>query len=365
MADINFSYKTLYKYCVDAFLRFGFTEEESKIITDVLLLSDIYGIESHGTQRIARYHKNIMQKEIDIDSKPEIVKETAVSALIDGHNGMGQLIGHYCMELAIKKAKEIGIGMVVAKNSNHYGIAGYYAKMACDLGLIGISMTNTAPLMVPTFGSKSMIGTNPIAVSMPASPYPFFFDASTTVVTRGKVEVYDKLEKPMPEGWAIDSTGNVSSDASRVIKDLAVKTGGILPLGGATEKMGSHKGYGFGMIVELFTGILGASHTSAHTYENKIGYIGHSFIAIDPSIFGDLEEIKSGLSEYLEELRNSPKAEGQTRIYTHGEKEIFAYENSMKNGIDINTKTVKEMKDLAEYLGMDVKEYLGEEAAKL
>ncbi|MBE6564999.1 MAG: Ldh family oxidoreductase [Ruminococcaceae bacterium] len=365
MADMKFSYETLNKFCIDAFGRFGFSAEESKIITDVLLLSDLYGIESHGTQRIARYHKNIVDGEILIDRKPEIVKESPVSAVIDGHDGMGQVIGHFAMELAIRKAKESGIGMVVARNSNHYGIAGYYAKMACDQGLIGISMTNTAPLMVPTFGSRSMLGTNPMAVSMPADPYPFFFDVATTVVTRGKVEVYNKLEKPMPEGWAIDSTGKVSSDASRVISDLKAKTGGILPLGGATEKMGSHKGYGFGMIVELFTGIIGLSNTSAHTYEGGKGKISHSFIAIDPSIFGDPAEIKAHLSNYLEELRNSPKAEGETRIYTHGEKEIFAMADRMENGINVNVKTVKEMKELAVYLGMDVKAYLGEEAAAL
>lgn len=365
MADIKFSYEVLNKFCTDAFSRFGFNAEESKIITDVLLLSDVYGIESHGTQRISRYHKSIVNGEILIDKKPEIVKETPVSAVVDGHDGMGQLIGHYSMTLAIKKAKENGIGMVVAKNSNHYGIAGYYAKMACDEGLIGISMTNTAPLMVPTFGSKSMLGTNPLAISMPADPYPFFFDAATTVITRGKVEVYNKLEKPMPEGWAIDSTGNVSTDAARVISDLKVKTGGILPLGGATEKMGSHKGYGFGMIVELFTGIIGLSNTSAHTYVDGKGKISHSFMAINPEIFGDPEAIKAHLSEYLEELRNSPKAEGQLRIYTHGEKEFFAYRDRMQNGINVNVKTVKEMKELGEYLGMDVKAYLGEEAAAL
>ena len=363
MSDIVFSYQTLKDFCFEAFSRFGFTREESGIITDVLLLSDLYGIESHGTQRISRYHKSIVSGEIKVGVNPEIVRETPVSALIDGHGGMGQIIGHFAMSLAIEKAKTSGIGMVVARNSNHYGIAGYYAKMACDAGLIGISMTNTAPLMVPTFGRKSMLGTNPLAVSMPADPYPFFFDAATSVITRGKIEVYNKLEKPMPEGWAIDSEGKVSTDASRLVSDLKKKEGGILPLGGAEEKTGSHKGYGFGMLVELFTGIIGLSETSAHTYSGGKGGVTHSFVAISPDLFGDPEEIRAHLSEYLEELRASPKADGQTRIYTHGEKEYFAERERRKNGIAVNVKTVREMRELGEYLGMDVRAFLGEEAA--
>ena len=197
MAERNLPYHALHRFCVDAFEHFGFNAEESSIITDSLLIADIYGIDSHGMQRISRYHKSIVNGEIRVDKHPEIVRETPVSAVVDGNDGMGQLISHFSMQLAIRKAKRSGIGIVIAKNSNHYGIAGYYAKMACDEGLIGMSMTNTAPLMVPTFGSRAMLGTNPFAFCMPAEPYPFFFDAATTVITRGKVEVYRKREEEM------------------------------------------------------------------------------------------------------------------------------------------------------------------------
>ncbi len=365
MSDVVFSYETLQTFCRDAFSRFGFSAGESAIITDVLLLADLYGIASHGTQRVARYHKSIVNGEIAIGVSPAVERESPVSALIDGKDGMGQLVAHYSMSLAIGKAKKSGIGMVVAHRSGHYGIAGYYAKMACDAGLIGVSMTNTAPLVVPTFGKKAMLGTDPIAFAMPADPYPFFFDASTSVITRGKVEVYDKLEKPMPSGWTIDSEGRVSTDASRVVADLKRKEGGILPLGGAEESTGSHKGYGFAMIVEILTGILALSETSAHTYTGGKDKVSHCFIAIDPALFGDPALIRGRLSEYLEELRASPKADGRTRIYTHGEKEHFAAKERMEKGIPVNVKTVREMKELGEYLGMDVRAYLGEEAASL
>ena len=180
-------YDQLDQLCNDAFQKFGFTADEAKTITDVLLLSDVYGIESHGMQRMYRYYKSIQKGMIDINAKGDVVFETPVSAVIDGHDGMGQVIGRKAMEMAIEKAKTTGIGMVVVRNSNHYGIAGYYAKLACDQGLIGLSCTNTNPIMVPTYGRTAMLGTNPIAVAMPAEPYPFFFDASTTVVTRGKL----------------------------------------------------------------------------------------------------------------------------------------------------------------------------------
>ena len=318
----RFSYNKLKKFCIDAFIKFGFTENESGIISDVLLLSDLYGIESHGMQRLVRYHKGIEKGLIKPQSKPEIIFETPVSAVIDGKDGMGQLIGHFAMNTAIEKAMKSGIAIVSARNSNHYGIAGYYAKMACDKGLIGISMTNSEAIMVPTFGKKAMLGSNPIAFSMPAQPYPFLFDSSTTVVTRGKLEIYKKLGKEIPEGWAIDSTGNVSIDSFRVLKDIVSKAGGgILPIGGDSEQTGGHKGYGYGMVCEIFSSILSLGLTSNNTHTDGKGGTCHGFIAINPEIFGDAEKIKEHLSNFLAELRQSPKAESQTRIYTHGEKE--------------------------------------------
>ncbi len=359
--SVRYSYEELKKFCLDAFKNFGFNEEESEEITDVLLLSDLYGIASHGMQRVTRYHKCIKNGMIDVKAKPEVVFETPVSAVIDGHKAMGQLTSVQAMNLAIEKAKKVGMAMVTVRNSNHYGIAGYYAKMAADQGMIGISLTNTATIMVPTFGKKAMLGTNPIAVSMPADPYPFFFDAGTSIVTRGKLEVYNKLGKELPEGWAVDENGVPSGDAQRVLINIDQKNGGgILPLGGSLEALGSHKGYGYAMLCEIFSGILAGGVTSNHTYDNGECLVCHGFMAIDPKIFGDPEKIKNDLSAFLTELRESEKADGQERIYTHGEKEVEAYEDRMKNGIDVNINTVAEMKNLCDYLHMDSVKYLGD-----
>ena len=360
MSYINYSYEQLKTFCRDAFMKFGFSEQEALTITDVLLLSDLYGIESHGMQRLVRYHKGIENGLIKVDAKPETVFETPVSAVIDGHDGMGQLISVHAMKIAIEKAKKSGMAVVTVRNSNHFGIAGYYAKMACDEGLMGFAMTNSEAIMVPTFSRLAMLGSNPIAITLPADPYPFFFDSSTTVVTRGKLEIYNKLSKPLPNGWALDENGNACTDAERVLKNIVGKAGGgIMPLGGNTETLGGHKGYGYGMLCEIFCSIFSGGLTSNHTHTGGKGGTCHGFMAINPDIFGDREAMKERFSVFLQELRDAPKAEGQPRIYTHGEKEIFAMADRMKNGINVNINTVAEMKNLCDYLGLDSVKYLG------
>ncbi len=358
---LTYSYETLKKFCEDCFVKFGFTKDESAIITDVLLTSDLYGIESHGMQRLVRYHKGIEKGQIRVDAKPETVFETPVSAVIEGHDGMGQLIAHKAMDIAIEKAKTTGMAITTVRNSNHFGIAGYYAKMACREGLIGMAFTNSEAIMVPTYSRLAMLGSNPIAVAMPADPYDFFFDASTTVVTRGKLEIYNKLGKPLPEGWALDANGHGTTDAKDVLGNIVAKRGGgIMPLGGECEQTGSHKGYGYGMFCEIFTSILSMGMTSNHTHVGGKGGTCHGFMAIDPAVFGDPDEIKAHFSAFLQELRDAPRAEGQERIYTHGEKEFFAVKDRMENGIAVNINTVAEMFDMCKYVGLNPVDYLGD-----
>ena len=361
MGYVYYKADMLEKFCLDAFQRLGFSKDECQTISDVLLLSDLYGIESHGMQRLVRYHKGIEKGLIKLDAKPEIIFETPISAVIDGKDGMGQLVGHKAMEIAIEKAKQSGVGIVSVKDSNHYGIAGYYAKMASDAGLIGFSATNSEAIMVPTFGRLAMIGSNPIAMAAPAEPYPFFFDASTTVVTRGKLEMYNKMDKPLPEGWALDKDGKDSTDAPDVLKNIVAKNGGgIMPLGGSKEQSGSHKGYGWGMVCEFFCSILSQGLTSNKVNQGTKSGTCHSFMAINPAFFGKPEDIKAHFSTFLKELRESPKAEGQPRIYTHGEKEVAATKDRKENGIPVNENTVVEMIDFAKFVGLDPKEYFGD-----
>lgn len=360
MAKLKVSYDTLNRFCIDAFMKFGFTEHESIIITDVLQTSDLYGIESHGVQRLTRYHKGIAKGMIKVDAKPEIVFETPVSAVIDGHDGMGQLVGYKGMSVAIEKAQKSGMAIVTVRNSNHYGIAGYYAMMACENDLIGLSGTNSEAIMVPTNARLAMLGSNPLAIAVPADPYPFLFDAATTVVTRGKLEMYRKAEKPLPDGWAVDEKGHPTSDAERVLVNIQKKNGGgILPLGRDSEITGGHKGYGYGMIVELLCSILSHGMTSNYVNQGNKSGTCHFFIAIDPACFGDPDEISNYLSKFLQELRDAPIAEGRERIYTHGEKEALASQRIMKEGCPVDIKTLQEMKQMSDYLKMDFESYFG------
>lgn len=347
------SYPELVKFCVEAYKGYGFNETEAKQITDVLLDADLSGIESHGIQRMIRYHKEITGGMVKTDAKPEVVFETPLSAVIEGNDAMGQLLGVQAMQMAMDKAKKSGFGMVTVRNSNHYGIAGYYTKMAAAEGLIGISMTNTEAIMVPTFGRQAMLGTNPIAFAMPAEPKPFAFDAATTVVPRGKLEVYVKRGNGLPMGWALDENGHDSDDADRVLKNIIAKTGGgILPLGGSGEMTSGYKGYGFAMLCEICTAILSGGTTSNYIYKTPgRSNIAQCFIALDHGMFGDKKAIEASLSKYLQEVRDSAKAEGQDRIYIHGEKEFEAHERVVREGVSLNDKTYDEMKMIAEYTG--------------
>ncbi len=353
MAYHHINYPEMRNFCIKAFQGYGFNEEQSTQITDVLLAADLSGIESHGVQRLIRYHKEITEGLVNVNAVPEIVKETPVSATIEGNDAMGQLLGVQAMNLAIEKAKKVGVGMVTVRNSNHYGIAGYYTKMAAKQNLIGICMTNSEAIMVPTFGRQAMLGTNPIAFSMPADPIPFTFDAATTVVPRGKLEVYAKRDGKILDGWALDENGNPSTDAARVLSNIIGKTGGgILPLGGAGELTSGYKGYGFGMLCEICTAILSSGTTSNYIYKTPgKANICHFFMAVDYSVFGDKAEIEANLSKYMQELRDADKAEGQDRIYTHGEKEYYSESIVKANGVSVNEKTYAEMEMIGEYTG--------------
>lgn len=348
-------YEQAGKLCRAVFESYGFDAVQSAAIVDVLLAADLCGIESHGVQRLVRYHAEINSGMVDVQASPVIVRETPLSATLDANRQMGQLASIDAMRRAIQKAQATGVGMVAVRNSNHYGIAGYYAQMAADQDLIGICMTNSEAIMVPTFARQPMLGTNPIAFAMPADPVSFLFDAATTVVPRGKLEVYKKQGQTVPDGWILDQDGNGSNDPTLVLDNIIEKRGGgILPLGGTGETTGGYKGYGFGMICEIMCAILSLGTTSDLIYGNKDrAEICHFFGAFDYGMFGDKAEIKSALSEYLQKVRNASLAEGQPRIYTHGEKEREYRVDRSLNGILLNEKTLQELRNIATEQSVD------------
>ena len=332
----------------------GCAAEDARAIADVLMQADLFGIESHGAQRLMYYHRNIRSGSVNVSAKPEVLRETPVSALIDGHFGMGALVAQFAMRMAIEKAKQSGVGMAVVRNSSHYGIAGYYTLMAEREGLAAFSMTNTGPIMVPTFGREMMLGTNPMAFCMPADPVPFWFDASTTVVTLGKVEVCQKRGRPMPQGWTIGPDGAPCTDASRMNASiLAGERGGILPLGGEGETHGGHKGYGLGIMVEALTGVLAQGMTSPQMCGAHGDHPCHFLLAFDPAMFGDPADIRARMSAYLAALRASEKMPGCARIYTPGEKAFEAMARRLREGVPVEENTLAEVRQIAGELGVE------------
>lgn len=331
------------------FESYGFSATDSTAITTALLAADLAGIESHGIQRMIRYHKAIQDGMVDPKAIPETVWETPISAVIDAKKAMGQIVSMQAMQLAIEKAKLHGIGMVTVRNSNHFGIAGYYARMAAAEGCIGAAMTNSEAIMVPTNSRKAMLGTNPIAVAFPADPTPFCFDAATTVVPLGKLEVYRKAKKVLPGQWAVDEEGQPCYDPDQMIHNISGRVGGgILPLGGNSELTGGHKGYGYGMLCELFTAILSGGATSYQSYtQPALADTAHAFWAIDYRLFGDPEQIRASCSAFLEDIRHAPPVREGQRVYIHGEKELESADKIYRNGIPANEKTVTELQQIA------------------
>ena len=354
MRDTIIREQTLRAFMERAFAAEGFAAQDARTIADVLMQADLFGIESHGAQRMMYYHRNIASGSVDIAAKPEIVREAPVSALLDGHFAMGQLCGVQAMRMAIAKAKQTGVGIVCVRNSSHYGIAGYYPLMAAREGLCAFSMTNTGPIILPTFGREMMLGTNPLAFCMPAEPVPFWFDASTTVVTLGKVEVYAKRGKPMPEGWTLDGDGQPCTDARAMNHSiLEGGQGGILPLGGAGERCSGHKGYGLAIMVEALTGVLAQGLTAPQMCGAHGDHTSHFFLAFDPAMFGDPADIRARMSAYLRALRRSEKLPGCQRIYTPGEKAFEAQARRLAEGIPVEENTLAELRQIARELGVE------------
>jgi LDH2 family malate/lactate/ureidoglycolate dehydrogenase len=358
-----FNYQKIVSLCKKVFGKNGYSAEDAAIITDVLLESDLMGIESHGLQRLELYCSGIDMGRIFPAAKLEIVKETPVSAVVDAHESIGHLAGVFSMKLAIKKAKESGMAIVTVRNSTHYGIAGYYSMMAAKENLLGISLTNSEALVPPTFGKRPMMGTNPISAAMPASPYPFYLDMATSVVPAGKLEIYHKKNKPIPEGYVLDADGKPTTNAQVFIDIRKNKTdGGLLPLGGSGELYGGHKGYGLSLLVELLTGILSCGITSNYVrIEKPAEKCCHFFMAVDYGIFGEKDAIEAHMSGYMQEIRDSAKAFGQEHIYTHGERELKRRQSIVERGIAANEKTYQELRDICIKFGLDQKEYLEEQ----
>jgi len=336
----------LERFMVDIFVLNGVPEDDARVCANVLTEADLRGIDSHGFGRFKHLYidriKAGMQNPV---TQFEIVREGPTTAVVDGHEGMGQVIGKKAMETAIDKASKYGMGMVAVRNSTHYGIAGYYPLMAVEKGMIGITGSNSRPTVAPTFGVESILGTNPIAFGMPTDEeFPFLFDCATSTAQRGKIEFFARTNRNIPEGWVIGENGESRTDVQQINIDLDKGKAALLPLGGMGELGSGHKGYGFATVVEILSAALQGGvflKALAAVDENgrhKPSRLGHFFIAIDINAFTELESFKKTAGDILRQLRASKKAPGHDRIYTAGEKEYLTRLERMKTGIPLNKK---------------------------
>ncbi len=348
-------------FVTDAFVGYGIPRDEAEMCTDVLLESDKRGIESHGCNRFKPIYLDRIKSGIQQPvTNFEIVKETETTAVVDGHNGMGQVIGTKAMQLAIDKAKKYGMGMVVVRNSCHYGIAGYYTSMATEQGCIGMTGTNARPSVAPTFGVEGMFGTNPLTLGVPSDEkFDFNLDCATSITQNGKIEYYARIGEPVHPGTMIDIDGNpVEGDAGVALKKIRNGTAALTTLGGIGESLGGYKGYGYAMFVELLSavlqdGVFGKDLDGKDENGNIRPYhLGHFFVAIDTDHFLGEELTRKKTGDICRSIRASKKAPGEERIYTAGEKEYEIWKQREPSGVPINESVQGEINAVRDELGL-------------
>jgi L-2-hydroxycarboxylate dehydrogenase (NAD+) len=350
---------TIENFMIAVFEGLGTPAEDARICADVLITSDLQGIESHGVGRLKYYYDRIQAGVQFTTTRFEMVKETETTAVVDGHHGMGHVIAYRAMRLAMDKARQHGLGAVAVRNGTHFGIAGYYPLMAAKEGMIGLTVTNARPAIAPTFGTEPMLGTNPIAFAAPSDmEFPFSFDGATSISQRGKIEVAARAEKPVPEGWIIDAENNPVTDPSRILEDLGKATAAFLPLGGGGEMYAGYKGYDLATIVE----ILSASLSGGAFMKDLLGYapdgsrrpymLGHFFLALHVEHFIPLEMSRWITGDIMRALQASRRAPGQERIYVAGEKEYEMEKVVRERGVPVNRNLRRELQIMRDELGI-------------
>jgi L-2-hydroxycarboxylate dehydrogenase (NAD+) len=337
----------LTRFVQAAFEKLGVPKDDAQIAAETLVAADLRGVDTHGVIRFSPHAWYVKWlSEGSMTAKPNIraISETPSTALLDGDRGMGMVIGHRAMELAIDKAKSCGIGMVGVRNSRHYGMSAQYAMQALPHDMIGIAMTNAGRQVVPTFGREARFGTNPMCFAVPADKeLPFVLDMATTTAAAGKLELAARLEKSIPTGWALDEKAQATQDPR-----VAQQARRLLPLGGSRDN-GSHKGYGLAVLVEILCGVLTGTVTALNADQDPRG---HFFGAIRVDAFRPVAEFKQDMDRLIRELKSTPPIEGQKRVYVAGEIEFETAEERAERGIPLLPSVLKGLREVSEQLGV-------------
>lgn len=347
----KFSHSSISSFAQQIFLRIGCSERDAKTAAESLISADLRGVDSHGVARLSGYVRLWEVKRVNASPVLKIVHETPSTAVVDGDSGLGLVVAPFAMNIAIEKAKNCGTGWVSVKNSNHFGIAGTHAMMTLAHDMIGIAMTNASALVAPTYSVERLLGTNPIAVAIPAGhEQPFVADFATTTASNGKLEILQRKNEEAPDGWVQTKTGESTTNAH------SLKEGGaLLPLGGDKEH-GSHKGYALGAIVDIFSAVLSGANYGPWVPpfpayvpipENRPGEgIGHFFGAMRIDAFRTAEEFKKNMDQWIGRFKSAKTVEGQKRVYIPGEPEIEMEKERMKNGIPLLEIVIEDLTKL-------------------
>lgn len=333
-----YTYSYLLEFTRNLFKRMGCSGSDSDVIAEVFLAAELRGHASHGMIRIKDYYELWKAGRINIKPDVRIVHESPSTAVVDGDNGVGMVVAKKSMEIAIAKADKAGTGWVATRNSNHFGIAGYYAMMALDHNMTGICLTNANPLVAPTFSVSRMMGTNPIAVAIPAMNQPAFVaDFATTPIARGKLAVAEKKGERVPLGFVQDKTGKPSDDPS------ILKSGGSMLTLGGDRLHGSHKGYCLSSIVDIFSALFSGANFGPFVppsvaylplLEEKTGEgTGHFFGAMRIDAFQPADEFKKKMDKWIETFRTATPVKGEERVLIPGDPERESEERIMREGI--------------------------------
>ena len=340
----------LRSFTKEVFVRSGMPAEDAAIAADILVETDLRGIDSHGVAHLGgpfSYAEELKSGLHNLKPRIRTIRETTTTALVDGDNGFGLIVAYRAMELAIRKAKEAGIAMVTVTNSHHFGASQYYSTMALPHDMIGLSMTNCAAQVVPTHGSKPMLGTNPLSFAVPAGKEsPYVLDMATSAVAFGKLEIAQRKGVSIPQGWAVDKDGNLTTDP----KD-GFEGGALLPLGSSAE-LGSYKGYGLAVLVDILAGVLSGMGYSA-TLSEEDGKMGHFFGAIRIDGFRPVDEFKAMMDDMLATLRATPPAPGKERVLVPGQIEHETKQERSRQGIPLHPEVLNGLKEQAQKLGVD------------
>jgi LDH2 family malate/lactate/ureidoglycolate dehydrogenase len=348
--------RDLEELCAGIFFKAGIPREEAETSAEILVAADARGIRSHGVARIKRYVDGIKIGHIRGGIRPTVLRETPISLVLDAEGGMGLSLSRWAMEQVIAKAAAGGAGVCSIRNSNHFGIAGFYSEMAARRDMIGIAMTNTAALGVPTFARQAMFGTNPIAFAAPGLGGDLFsLDMATTTVTRGKIEVAAREGTALPPGWAVGTDGRATAEAARLLEDMLYQRGGgLLPLGGEGTALGGYKGYGLAVMVDILCalssgGVFGEAVVDS---EQTSARVCHFFLALRLDLFRDPEDFKRDISRMLGELRSLSPAEGARRVYYAGLPEQEAEARSGREGVPLTGEVWRILRETAAEFGV-------------